>query len=257
MYYEPEVSSYVDFEPTPVAWTEYYETPEETLYYYDVPTNDYYVESEPSPYTQYYIYSEPTQTFVYYEPTVPCVGAPISIAGFENEPTYAIEEEIEEEPVAEQEASIEELEELESILESEPSVPHCKVTFDDVEEEEEVSEPSYVNTFTAFYEQPTVDLYYYDEPSNNYFVDAEPTPSFQYYFWSEPTQTFEEYAPTPVVWTDAFATPETDLYFYDESTGTYNIDYEPSPAVSYFYYEPDSQNFYSYEPVSISACPTD
>jgi hypothetical protein len=54
-----------------------------------------------------------------------------------------------------------------------PGKPHCKVTFDTPAPE---PTPSYVNEYTAYYEPPVVDLYYYDEPSQNYFTIETPSP---------------------------------------------------------------------------------
>jgi hypothetical protein len=75
---------------------------------------------------------------------------------------------------------------LQSELEENPDTPHCTASFD----YGTGSEPSsgYQQMFTAFFEQPEVDLYYYDEPTNNYFKIDTLTASTQYHYWNDDSQ---------------------------------------------------------------------
>ena len=68
-YYQPtESDEFEYYQPTQVSWTTHYEIPSVNLYYYDTATNDYYIETEPSPYLSYYFYNENTSTYDSYNP---------------------------------------------------------------------------------------------------------------------------------------------------------------------------------------------
>ena len=76
----------------------------------------------------------------------------------------------------------------------------------------------------------------------------------QYYIFSEATNSYVEYEPTPVAYTDYFELPSVDLYSFDVATNSYYSEPELSlsPFVTYFSYEPETEQFNEYIPTQVS-----
>jgi len=209
-YYEPSTQEYEEFTPTPIQWTSYYEEPSVPLYYFEKSTQSYVPEYEPSPVASYYYYEPSTQEYEEF--------TPISVA------------------------------------------------------------------WTDFYEPSPVQLYTWTGPSTytivgangegiwnpptNYFSYVEePSPYVSYYYYNEVTESYQPYEPTPVEWTSYYEEPTVELYswsgpssyspeivgangagIWHPSTSYFQIETEPSPYQSYYYYEPSTQSYLPYEP---------
>lgn len=131
-------------------------------------------------------------------------------------------------------------------LVKEPTTAHCKVKFTP-----ETPVSVYEQTYSAYYETPNVDIYFYDQPSGNYFQTETLVPGTQYYYWSQPTQEFTEYIPTPVNWSEYYETPTEDLYYYDSGLTEYIPIAEPSPYIDYVYYDSQTEEYVDYEPTPV------
>jgi len=83
------------------------------------------------------------------------------------------------------------------------------------------SAPSYASSWNAWYEEPTVSLYTYEESSGSYVPAREWSPSVSYFFYSEATDSYRSYQPTSAVWTEYYEAPSVSLYWREPSTQTY------------------------------------
>jgi hypothetical protein len=111
--------------------------------------------------------------------------------------------------------------------------------------------PSYVEDWSAFYEEPAVPLYTYQEVTESYVPAREPSPVESYFYWNEETTSYRPYEPTPAVWTEYFETPAVSLYWQEPSTETYHEIAEPSPFVSYSYWDVQTESYRPYEPTTV------
>jgi hypothetical protein len=75
--------------------------------------------------------------------------------------------------------------------------------------------------WTEVYEEPSVDLYWYDQSTGTYNVEQQPSPAVQYYHWSEPSQSFVEYSPEQVQWSYYYEESTVDLGTIDQQTGEF------------------------------------
>jgi hypothetical protein len=226
-FYNEVTRSYQPYEPTPVVWTDFYETPSVPLYTYDAVYCNYQVESEPSPFEEYSYYYEPTQSYVAYIPS-----APVWTDYYEQStsPLYSWNEYSEA-----YESS------------SSPNPYWSYYTFSEATGTYNSYEPTPAR-WTNYYGVPSVDLYSYDESTNSYFVESEPSPYQTYYVWNSGTVLTYEPSPIspPEPWTNYYEVPSVSLYSYEECTDSYAPVNEPSPSEHYFY---QSENSYvPYEP---------
>jgi hypothetical protein len=53
--------------------------------------------------------------------------------------------------------------------------------------------PTYAASWNAYYEEPTVPLYYFEESTESYVPAREPSPSTSYYYYSEETESYRSY----------------------------------------------------------------
>jgi hypothetical protein len=116
---------------------------------------------------------------------------------------------------------------------------------------DEEATPSYVSAWSAFYEAPTVPIYYYNEATESYVPERSPSPQETYFYYNEETESYQSYQPSPAVWTEYYEEPSVSLFYREPSTQTYHEIEEPSPFISYYYWEPSTQSYNSYEPTSV------
>jgi hypothetical protein len=249
-YREPSVtreyaptSHQVELTPSYVEdWSAFYEAPTVDLFTYQEVTESYVPAREPSPVESYYFWSEETNSYRTYTPT-PAVWTEYyetpSVSLYYYEPQTETYHEI-----------------------AEPS-PLISYSYYDVPTEQyRTYEPTPVQ-WTEFYEAPSTDLYWYDVSTNTYVHEEEPSPVVDYFTEDLLTGRQYPYEPTPVQWISYYEPSNVDLYSFvggntyipeEVSSAPEYFSYvaEPSPYLSYYYYDVSTETYVPYEPTPVA-----
>lgn len=137
--------------------------------------------------------------------------------------------------------------------EEEPSPYTAYYTFD-VETNEFVSYEPTPADWSVYYELPSVQTYYWDEPTSTYneIEVSELSPYETYYTWDQQTHNYFTYVPTEVSWSNHYEIPSETIYTYEESTQSYSPVEELSPYEEYYTYDVGTATYYSYAPSPIA-----
>jgi hypothetical protein len=127
------------------------------------------------------------------------------------------------------------------------AAPHC-----DSVVERSASEPvRYEDTFTAFFNPPSVPVFSYNEETERYESSPTLLTGTNYFYYEQSTRSYEPYEPTPAQWTEYYEEPTVPLYYYEEATHEFTPIAEPSPHLSYYYQVPSTQTYFKYEPTPV------
>jgi hypothetical protein len=148
------------------------------------------VSYEPSPYNTYYYYEASTESYVEYEPT------PVQWTDFYEVPTVELYTNNNWTPSSRiTTASNFPSSSSSYSIESEPSPYTTYWFFDESTQTFSLYEPSPVE-WTKYYELPPVDLYSFDQPTQEFYTVSEPNPYTSYFYYSEESQSYIPYEPT-------------------------------------------------------------
>jgi hypothetical protein len=113
--------------------------------------------------------------------------------------------------------------------------------------------------WSNYFYEPSVALYFYDDESGQYVLEDTPSPYVDYFVAAtgiycsddqQETPTFVKYEPVAIAWTDYYEEPNVDLYSYNPQENDYEVESEPTPGFTYYFWSEPTQSYSVYEPVT-------